>query len=55
MKLWYNLPEDGKNTKICRSQIIEITHRFQNCVVVGVTRVLIHHNAWNELCKVTQT
>ena len=51
MIFWCKLPEDGNNAETCRSCLIERIHRLYNCAVVGVTRVLIYHNALNEQCK----
>ena len=41
----------------CRSvqELCNRIDRLQNCAFVGVTRVLIYHNAQNEQCKISYT
>jgi len=48
MKFWCTLPEDGDNAETRRSCLIERIHRLYNCAFVGVSRVVIYHNARNE-------
>jgi hypothetical protein len=51
MKSWCKVPEDSDDAETCRSYVTGSKHRFYNCALVDVTKVLMYHNARNEQYK----
>ena len=48
MKFCFELTEDGDNSAICRSKVMERINRIWNCAFFGVNGILTYQNAQNE-------